>query len=219
MILRKKTFIKPVTDWSNISGYFKRHERSDSSHFRFVEMADNFLRVIRNEKPSISDSITLTSSRDLQIGKNRHIMRIIIENLILCDRQNIAVRGHTEERGNSMAILNYAASEDEVLSKHLTQLTNEKAKYTSPDIQNEILKIIGSQIRENIVRDCNKSDYFAILADEATDTSTKEQVSLCLRFLDRTDNGLEVRELIICQVIHIRIRGVKQCYFICSYVL
>ncbi|CAC5367314.1 unnamed protein product [Mytilus coruscus] len=167
---KEKTFIKPVSDWSNISGYFKRHERSDSSHFRFVEMADNFLRVIRKEKPSISD--TLTSSRHLQIGKNRHIMRRIIENLILCGRQNIAVRGHTEERSNFMAISNYAASEDKVLSKHLTQPTNANAKYTSPDIQNEILKII----------------------DEATDTSTKEQVSLCLYFLDRTDNGLEVRE-------------------------
>ncbi|VDI17927.1 Hypothetical predicted protein [Mytilus galloprovincialis] len=124
--IKEKTFIRPVTDWTNISGYFKRHERSDSSHFRFVEMADNFLRVIRNEKPSISD--TLTSSRDLQIGKNRHIMKRIIETLILCGRQNIAVRGHTEER------------------------------------------------------------------NEATDTSTKEQVSLCLRFLEHTDNGLEVRE-------------------------
>ncbi|CAG2255111.1 unnamed protein product [Mytilus edulis] len=190
--IKEKTFIRPVTDWTNISGYFKRHERSDSSHFRFVEMADNFLRVIRNEKPSISD--TLTSSRDLQIGKNRHIMKRIIETLILCGRQNIAVRGHTEERSNFMAILNHAASEDDVLSKHLTQRTNAKAKYTSPDIQNEILKIIGRTIRENIVRDCNKSDYFAILADEATDTSTKEQVSLCLRFLEHTDNGLEVRE-------------------------
>ncbi|CAC5385815.1 unnamed protein product [Mytilus coruscus] len=180
-------------EWEpNSYGNYAFPSRSDSSHFRFVEMADNFLMVIRKENPSISD--TLTSSRDLQIGKNRHIMRRIIENLILCGRQNIAVRGHTEERSNFMAISNYAASEDKVLSKHLTQPTNAKAKYTSPDIQNEILKIIGRQIRENIVRDCNKSDYFAFLADEATDTSTKEQVSLCLRFLDRTDNGLEVRE-------------------------
>ncbi|VDI33904.1 Hypothetical predicted protein [Mytilus galloprovincialis] len=33
-----------------------------------------------------------------------------------------------------------------------------------------------------------------VILDEATDTSTKEQVSLCLRFLEHTDNGLEVRE-------------------------
>ena len=61
-------------------------------------------------------------------------MRRIIENLILCGRQNIAVRGHTEELSNIMVILNYAASDNEVLSKHLTQPTNAKAKYTSPDI-------------------------------------------------------------------------------------
>ena len=189
---KEKTFIRPVTDWSNISGYFKRHERSDSSHFKFLEMADNFLRVIRNEKPSIT--VDLKSNRELQIGKNRHIMKRIIDNLILCGRQNIAVRGHTEDRSNFMAILNYAAVADDVLSNHLTQPTNEKAKYTSPDIQNEILNIIGKQIREKIVSDCNKSEYFAILADEATDTSTKEQVSLCLRFIESGSNRCEVRE-------------------------
>ena len=76
-----------------------------------------------------------------------------------------------------MAILKHAAAEDEILSLHLSNPSNPKAKYTSPDIQNEFLTIIGSQIRSKIVSACNKGDFFSILADEATDTSTKEHLS------------------------------------------
>jgi hypothetical protein len=54
---KEKTFINPVTDWSNISGYFKRHEKSDSSHYKFFEMADNFLQITSDSKPSISVSL------------------------------------------------------------------------------------------------------------------------------------------------------------------
>ena len=90
-----------------------------------------------------------------------------------------------------MVILSYAA---DVLSNHLINPSNVKAKYRFPDIQNEVLSIVGKQIREKIVNDCNKSDYFAILADKATDTSTKEQVSLLLRFIDSTCNSFEIRE-------------------------
>lgn len=88
---KEKTFINPVTDWSNISGYFKCHEKSDSSHYKFFEMADNFLQITSDSKPSIN--VSLESSRAKQVEINKHILRKIIENLILCGRQNIAIRG------------------------------------------------------------------------------------------------------------------------------
>ena len=39
---------------------------------------------------------------------------------------------------------------DEVLAYHFSQATN-RAKYTSPTIQNELISILGEQIRESIV--------------------------------------------------------------------
>ena len=171
---KEKTFINPVTDWSNISGYFKCHKKSDSSHYKFFEMADNFLQITSDSKPSIS--VSLESSRAKQVEINKHILKKIIENLILCGRQNIAIRGHTEDRSYFMAILQYLATEDEVLHNHLTCPVNPKAKYTSPDIQNELLSIIGKQIRHKLIQYCNNSRLFTLLADETTDKSTKEQV-------------------------------------------
>jgi hypothetical protein len=51
----------------------------------------NFLQITSDSKPSIS--VSLESSRAKQVEINKHILRKIIENLILCGRQNIAIRG------------------------------------------------------------------------------------------------------------------------------
>jgi hypothetical protein len=45
-----------------------------------------------------------------------------------------------------MAILQYLATEDEVLHNHLTS-----------HIQNELLSIIGKQICDKLIQDCNNS--------------------------------------------------------------
>lgn len=64
--------------------------------------------------------------------------------------------------------------------------------YTSPDIQNEIINIPGNQIRTAIVADCNKSKCFALIFDETIDTSTREQLSVCLRYLVRDPISQEI---------------------------
>ena len=41
-------------------------------------------------------------------------------------------------------------------------------KYTSLDIQNKIIKIIGEMVGDKIVRACNDFEYFSLIDDEAT---------------------------------------------------
>ena len=45
-------------------------------------------------------------------------------------------------------------------------------------IQNEIMAILGKQIQDKLVDECNASGHFALLADETTDKSTKEQLTI-----------------------------------------
>ena len=49
------------------------------------------------------------------IATNRHILKTIIDVLLLCSRQNIPIRGHTEDRSNFLAILGEFAKRDPVL--------------------------------------------------------------------------------------------------------
>ena len=94
---------------------------------------------------------------------------------------NIPIRGHTPDNSSFMAILQHTANRDEILKHHLNNPLT-KVKYTSPDIQNEIINICRDMERTKIVESCNQAGYFALIGDEATDVSTHEQVSVCDRF-------------------------------------
>ena len=50
-------------------------------------------------------------------------------------------------------------------------------EYTSPEIVNEILAVMGNTLLRSIVSDIQSSSGFSIIADEATDISRNEQMS------------------------------------------
>ncbi|KAJ8318219.1 hypothetical protein KUTeg_003310 [Tegillarca granosa] len=169
---KEKLFINPVNDWSNLSCFVKRHLKSESPHYIYHGMAEDFLRVRNGVDESID--VKISESRKNDVIANKHVLLKIIEVLLLCGRQNIPIRGHLPERSNFVEILNFKASDDDILTEHLN--SSKREKYTSPDIQNEIINIMGDQIRQTIVDKCNSSRCFALIADETTDKSVKEQM-------------------------------------------
>ena len=54
-----------------------------------------------------------------------------------------------------------------------------------------MIDVIGTAIRNNITEEVKSSKYYSIIADEVTDCSNKEQLSLSLRYV--TDEN--VREM------------------------
>jgi hypothetical protein len=45
------------------------------------------------------------------------------------------------------------------------------------------MNVIGRHIRADVFKEVMKDKYFSIIADEVTDISNKEQLSLCLRYV------------------------------------
>ena len=64
-------------------------------------------------------------------------------------------------------------------------------KYTSPEIQNEILKIMSLSVLRQITSFLQSAKFLTIMVDETTDVSNKEQVVVCFRWVD---NSLEAHE-------------------------
>jgi hypothetical protein len=56
-------------------------------------------------------------------------------------------------------------------------------KLTSPDIQKDIIQCCAIETRKQIIEEIGE-DYFTILADESSDVSHKEELALCLRYVD-----------------------------------
>lgn len=106
----------------------------------------------------------------------------------LC-RQGLPLRGDEDESdGNLQQILKLRAKDDSNLAQWLKRKQN---VYTSPDIQNEVIKLMGLNILRRIAADCQTSLFLTIMADETTDASNQEQVTLFVRWVTE---DLEVHE-------------------------
>lgn len=96
--------------------------------------------------------------------------------------------GDTKNVGNFLSILKYRAKGDAFL-KSILEDKNQNIKYLSHIIQTQILVICNNIILNKIVNKVNEAKCFSILADETTDISTSEQLTLCVRYID-TDGNL-----------------------------
>ena len=110
--------------------------------------------------------------------------------LILCGKQNIALRGHGDadrggNQGNFHPLLKFRLhAGDTTLESHF-KTADRNAQYTSPTIQNDQLVCIGQWIRNRIVEEVLESKFFSVCADEAADTANREQMALIVRFVDK----------------------------------
>ena len=73
-------------------------------------------------------------------------------------------------------------SGDKVLADHLVGIPCTLGKTT----QNELIEICGSIIRSTLVSRIQAAGIFSVMADEAADASNKEQLAICIRFVDQT---------------------------------
>lgn len=81
-------------------------------------------------------------------------------------------------------------AETAYLKEHI-QNCSSNASYLSPTVQNGIVDICSTLIRENLVAKINKAGCFSVLADEITDVAGIEQLTICARHLDKGSNQVD----------------------------
>ncbi|XP_065662565.1 52 kDa repressor of the inhibitor of the protein kinase-like [Hydra vulgaris] len=122
------------------------------------------------------------------ISENRRLLLPIIETIILYGRLGLPLRGHRDNSkfhigrsespsptaGNFIELLYFRVKAgDKILEDHL--------KY------HQKIEVVTDKIIEEI----KKSQYFSIIANEASDSSNKEQLSLVIRFVD---SNLDIKQ-------------------------
>uniref|UniRef100_A0A8C5MVP0 Zinc finger MYM-type protein 1 n=1 Tax=Leptobrachium leishanense TaxID=445787 RepID=A0A8C5MVP0_9ANUR len=126
----------------------------------------------------------LSKAHAREVEENRHYMKTIAEVLLLTAKNKIAQREHRcnsddLNHGNVREILYLIAKKDRIVEKKLNGPRN--ARYLHPSIQNELLAVMASLVREEIA-DSLKDSPFSILADETKDRSKAEQLSVVVRY-------------------------------------
>ena len=171
------------TNWKDASGDkrggFSTHERSQVHQY--------CLEVICKPQKSVAELIS--SEHEKQKAVNRAYLRKVLENLIFLSRQGLPLRGNwesTDETGsgaevqsNFHQLLLLRGKDDPNIIDIMQQ---KPRKYT--DIQNEMLQIMALSHLRKIAANINEAGYFCLESDEVTDASNKEQVIVCLRWVD-----------------------------------
>ena len=155
----------------------------------------------------------MTTGQRNQALVNLKVMKSIIETVVFCGRQNIPLRGHrdygrlddpqdfqtNENEGNFRALLRFRISAWDADLLEYIKTAPGNALYTIWQVQNEIINICQEEIQNKIVENVSKAKYFTLIADETTDVSKEEQLSICLRYVhEDSSHTCEVREEFFC---------------------
>lgn len=191
----KKSFVNtPFLNWTKMKEKANCHQQNDY-HSDSVLEASNFLQS--RKLPENCIDVRLDRQKNLNIEKNREILKHIIQGIIYCSKQGIALRGHRENLegngnpGNFLAMLKVIASYNNDFKEHLKSPAMRNATYISPKIQNELIDIIAHQIiQKKIIDEIKEAKFFSIIADEVTSHNV-EILSFCVRFIDSAKNVRE----------------------------
>ena len=175
-------------------------------HKDAVVTCDAFVERWSGRRESVAVQLRVGSRETIQ--SNRQKLHSIVETIVLCGRQNIALRGHRDSgtdvervqstgvnHGNFRALLDFRISSGDTLLREHLQKAGSNAIYTSPDIQNQIIDILGDQIRDKILKKVCSSSCYTLIADEVTDCSIKEQLCIVLRYVE-SGSGLIREDLV-----------------------
>jgi len=131
-----------------------------------------------------------------QLEKNRYYVMSIFDIIQFLVMNEMSFRGDKESeaeisdptdrmsQGKFLNLFAYTAKKDEKLRSILPSIP-ENAKYTSPDIQNDIIAIMADMVLKQIVADIKASDAgcFTIKCDGTRDKNNVENMSLAVRYV------------------------------------
>ncbi|XP_050519845.1 zinc finger MYM-type protein 1-like [Daktulosphaira vitifoliae] len=185
---KQTSWIDGFDDWDHITIAMNRHE---SSTFHLVSckaynMYHKNLSIdcqIKKQDASESEYWTAVLTRIIDIS-------------ITLGGQNLSFRGHREDanfknNGNFMALIRLLAKYDPILAT-LLEKPKGSIKYLSHQIQNQIIALIESEIKKNIISDVTSAPFFSLILDSTQDISKVDQVSTIYRYVHIEKNELGI---------------------------
>ena len=201
----QKLFAQPFQYWNNAIFTFRRR----AGHGTGGEMGFHACRfpILTSLLSRMSDAaqpieIIIDSGIKKELEENRKKLAPIVDSVLYCGRLGLPLHGHRDDAkyhpevgsyssggvGNFVESLNFRVQAgDEVLEEHL-KTCGKNQTYISKTSQNEMINCCGQVISEMIIEDIKKSKFYSIIADEASDSSGKKQMSLVLCFVDSEMN-------------------------------
>ena len=183
----------PHSNYKKAREYYIKHQ-SCSYHQLASTLFENFIHTSQNPENDIQN--VLARNRLKKIKENRMRMHYIVTCIEFCGCQELPLRGHRDpgpflpiasqyNEGVFRAALRLRLECSDKVTSDLFWNAPRNASYLSWKVQNDIISIMGSKIQKQIVSDASKNKFFSILADETSDLSQTEQLSISVRFVKK----------------------------------
>ena len=186
-----KLFKSPLTYWTSACSKSKDHEQKSLMHHDSMLLLQQFKLVMERKCPSV-DQLADSALR-ARIKKNREILVPIVDGIIYCGRQNVALRGHRDDSknydddgnsGNFQELLKFGIRRrDKVLADHFRNAPK-NATYRSKTVQNEIIDCYYDHIIDVISAEIKEAKFFSVLARHKIQV-TKNKWSLSFDLLTK----------------------------------
>uniref|UniRef100_A0A2K6LGK7 Zinc finger MYM-type containing 1 n=1 Tax=Rhinopithecus bieti TaxID=61621 RepID=A0A2K6LGK7_RHIBE len=178
-----------TSNWKKTLEKFSKHEKSEM-HLKSLE----FWREYQFCDGAVSDDLSIHSK---QIEGNKKYLKLIIENILFLGKQCLPLRGNDQSvssanKGNFLELLEMRAKDK---GEETFRLMNSQVDfYNSTQIQSDIIEIIKTEMLQDIVNEINDSSAFSIICDETTNSAMKEQLSICVRYPQKSSKAILIKE-------------------------
>lgn len=171
------------SQWNKAIERFKIHEKSSIHRSATVATA--------SQTKGTNVSALLSKSKLEEMKNARKALMTIISSLKYLGQQGLAIRGHTDKCSNIHQLLQLRAEDVPELKSWLQRT---KYKWISHEVLNELISLLATDVLSKIICCLKEAQYFALIIDETMDISTKEQISICFRYVDK---NLQIEEVFV----------------------
>nr|XP_008385685.2 zinc finger MYM-type protein 1-like [Malus domestica] len=181
---------KGFTNWKKGTQNLRVHEGGVGSlHNKAIQQA----RDLMAQKQHIETFVSK------QTDEARINYRTLLNASLECTRwllgQGLPFRGHDESfkssnRGNYLELMQFLSKHNEQVRKVVFENAPKNLKYTSSDIQKDLVRACAIETIDAITKDMEGA-FFSLLVDGSRDSSTKEQMAVVLRSVNKKEEGIE----------------------------
>ncbi|XP_029396066.1 zinc finger MYM-type protein 1 isoform X2 [Mus pahari] len=186
---RREVFATQGTaDWEKMLEIFKKHEESEV-HLKSLQFwrQYQFLDAVPRDNSSVYSK---------QIEGNKKYLKLVIENILFLGKQCLLLKGNDQSissinKGNFLELLELRARDKgevfQLMSSHVDF-------YSSTLVQEEIIEMIKGEMLQDIVSEINASSAFSIICEEIAGSAAERQLSVCVRYPQKTPSAVLVKE-------------------------
>uniref|UniRef100_A0A7N0VHQ7 TTF-type domain-containing protein n=1 Tax=Kalanchoe fedtschenkoi TaxID=63787 RepID=A0A7N0VHQ7_KALFE len=184
-------------DWAHIAVRLQEHEVGIEHKKNWATWYE--LRSRLNVNKTIDHMAQKHFKKEKDHWKN--VLLRIISIVKFLAKHTLAFRGtkerlHENNNGNFLGLIEMLAEFDPFIQEHVRRITNDDIHihYLGHKIQNELIYLLSSSIRSEIVKKIKLAKYFSVILDCTPDVSHQEQMSMILRYVDLSTSSVVIEE-------------------------